>query len=283
MIPLPTILDHLGLEAGPPTLAFLDRLLLAWAEHIPWESAARIARHQVPAAPADYARRPPAFFADAVRLGTGGTCFESNLALHALLDALGFHSTLALCDMKEGGAWQVDPHSACVVTINGARFLADVGYPVPAAIRLDPAAPVFKETPIYRYEVTPVRPERWIVRRTSGAFQQDVFWLKGRAVDVDTFWTRLVRDHAPDGFFLGNVIIHKLDAAHEQMWRYDQSKGLVRRTVGREEVVPLTDAEQADLPGTLAARFHMDRRVIAAALARTSPDGVWPDLAGRPS
>ncbi len=274
-MPLHAILDHLGLAAAAPTLPFLDRLLLAWAGRIPWESAARIARHQLPGSPSDYARRPEAFFADALRLGTGGTCFESNLALKALLDALGFHSTLTFCDMKEGGAWQVDPHSACLVTVDGARVLADVGYPVPAALRLDPDAPVFKQTPIYRYEVAPVAEGRWIVRRTSGTFRQDIFWLKGEPVKAETFWARLVRDHEPDGFFLDNVIIHRLDAAGGQMWRFDQGKGLVRRTVGREEVVPFTDAEQADLPGALARRFAMDVRVIEAALTRCPPDGVW--------
>ena len=272
-LPVDAILHHLGLHQPAPTLAFLDGLLRAWAGCFPWESASRIARHRRPGAPADHARRPEAFFADALRLGTGGTCFESNLALHALLTALGYQSTLHFCDMKERGAWQIDPHSALIVTLDGQSYLADAGYPIPGVIRLAPADPVVKETPVYRYEVVSVAPDRWEVRRKSGDFQQACFWLKGTPIDEDTFWARLVRDHEPDGFFLSNVIIHRLDGV--VIWRFDEDKGLVRRTVGREEPVPLTGAARADLPEALAARFHLDARVIRSALTRTPPDGVW--------
>lgn len=270
-LPLEAIHRHLQLEPAAPDMAHLNRILLAWSSRIPWESASRIARHQRPGQPADFARRPEAFFADALVLGTGGTCFESNLALRALLDASGYDTALVFCDMWENGGWQVDPHCAVLVRLDSARYVADVGYPVPGALCLEPDRTTAVETPVYRYEAVPVGPERWEVRRASGDFADACFWVKGAPVDDDTFWARLVRDHEPDGFFLKDLIMHRLDG--EQAWRYSPEKGLVRRTVGREEVVPLDGAD--DLPEALAGYLGIDARVIRAALTRTPPVGLW--------
>jgi hypothetical protein len=231
--------------------------------------------------PADYARQPDAFFADALRLGTGGTCFESNLALRALLDAIGFTGTLAFCDMETA---TIEPHCAAVVTLNGARYLADVGYPIPAALPLDPQAVTDVPTPVYAYRAAPDAPDRWQVDRVSEEFQSVCFWVNAAAIDEARFQTRLRRDHQPDGLFLDEVIVQVIDRRGVrpdegpyagEVWRYSEGKGLVRRIYGREVSVELTPAEQADLPGTLARRFRMDRRVLAAALNRTAPVGVW--------
>ncbi len=270
-LPIADILQHLGLTDPTPTLLFLNRLLLGWSRHIPWESASRIARHQRPGTPQDYARCPEVFFHDALTLGTGGTCFESNLALRALLRAVGFEGVLAFCDMK---TQTVNPHCAFVVTLEGARYLADVGYPVPAALRLDPHAPTVVETPVYRYHAVPVGVDRWEVWRRSGGFAQLSYWLKGEGVDDATFRARLLRDHEPDGLFLDEVIVQRVDG--DLVWRYSEHKGLVRRTIGREEPIALTAAEQADLPAALARRFGMSQALLAAALSRTPPAGVWP-------
>src|SRR3954454_9390649 len=106
------ILAYLELTAQPPSLDFLNQILAAWSHRIPWESASRIARHQLPGTPETYARWPEAFFRDALRLGTGSTCFESNLALRALLQSLGYSCALAFCDMSGENA---DPHCAILV------------------------------------------------------------------------------------------------------------------------------------------------------------------------
>ncbi len=280
-LPVDDILAWLGLEAAAPAPDFLSRLLLGWATHIPWESASRIARHQRPGAPADYARRPAAFFADALRLGTGGTCFESNFALRALLEALGFTSTMAFCDMESA---TVEPHCALLVRLDGLTWLADAGYPIPAALPLDSDAPTSVEAPVYTYAATPVGLERWLIRRSAHRFEQVCFWVNGPPVSDDRFMARLLRDHAPDGQFLREVIIQKVEPhptarpwqmAAWAIWRYSEGKGLIRRTAGQEESIPLAEEEQADLPAALARRFGMDARVIAAALSRTPPHDVW--------
>lgn len=257
------ILDHLRLTRQPPTVAALDALLTAWAERIPWESASRIALHLDPGTPADYARLPERFFTDALRWGSGGTCFESNLALRALLAALGFEVTLHFCDMGD----QRDPHCAALVELGSAAYLADVGYPVAAALPLDPAAPTERATPAAIFRAIPQAGARWEIRRTGrNGYDDQAFMLKRAPVNADTFHARLLRDHEPDGFFLDEVILSH--TGPEGMLRYSEGKGLVRRTPDGETEVALTPGEAADLPRTLARLFSYDESVLRRALDR---------------
>ena len=278
MLATDPILDHLKLSPAPPAESFLGAILRAWAEHIPWESASRIARHQRARAAADYARPPSAFFTDALALGTGGTCFESNLALHSLLTMLGFEAALAFCDME---VQTVDPHCAVIVRLDGQRFLADVGYPIPGALLLNPDTRTAITTPVYEYSARPVAPERWQVQRRWDLAQDTprlehvVFWVKTQPVLPETFRTRLAADHQPDGLFLDEVIIQKTRG--DYIWRFSERKGLVYRHAGREEPVPFEPG--TDIPAQLARLFGMDARVIRAALDRRAPDAaLWPEL-----
>ncbi|MBN1967256.1 MAG: arylamine N-acetyltransferase [Anaerolineae bacterium] len=273
-LPTPAILIHLGLPAElPPDLPTLNRVLRAWSARIPWESASRMARHTMAtrATPPDFARSPESFFADALRLGTGGTCFETNFALRALLMALGFTATLHFCDMDDGSV--PDPHCALVVAMDGTRFLADAGFPVPGALPLSEDTPTAVETPVYHYTADPAA-TRWAIGRTSAPYHARVFWLKQDPIPEPDFWARLLQDHAPGGLFLDEVIVTKvLDEA--TILRFSEGKGMIRRSPGLEEAVPLSSVEQADLPGTLARLFDMDARVLRSALTRTPPVGVW--------
>jgi arylamine N-acetyltransferase len=261
---LDNVFRYLRLEPQLPSVAFLDAVLDSWTRRIPWESASRIARRQQPGTPAEYARLPDAFFDSALSLGTGGTCFETNLALRALLQASGFHPTLAFCDME---TTTVNPHCALVVSIKDRLYMADAGYPVAAALELDAERTTTVDTPVYRFYAEPVGDNRWLIRRFSGAFESVCFVLKADPIDEAAFHTRLLRDHEPDGLFLDNVIIHL--AQGDAVLRYSEDKGLVRRTFGREDSVPLTPEEQANLPSALSRRFGLDEQVLRAALTRS--------------
>ncbi len=255
------ILSSLKIERAEPSAAYLSALLRAWSEHIPWESASRIARHKAPAAPYQYARDADRFFDDALTLNTGGTCFETNTALKALLDSLGFESTFALCDMDHSSV--ANPHCALITTIDGVRYIADAGWPLPTAIPLADR-PVTGEVPVYRYHVDPMPDGRWRVWRQSGDFTQDCFYLKPTPVPADTFRARLVRDHQEDGLFLNNVIIHKL--IDGRMLRFDQTKGLIERAPGAEHDIPWTAEQAADIPAALTDIFGMDTGILRQAL-----------------
>jgi arylamine N-acetyltransferase len=266
-LPVAAILAHLELTAldrREPDRTLLDRVLLAWSARIPWESASRIVRRQSPGAPEDYARGPERFFADALRFGSGGTCFESNGALCALLAELGFSARIVFCDMDDG---HVDPHCALIVALDGESWLADVGYPIPAALRLDPAAPTAVEPPVYRYTAEPLESGEWEVRRTSGSWGGFCFRVRPAAIDPAAFQARLVRDHGPDGLFLEEVILHRVDG--NQVWYFSEHRGLVRRTVGREDPLLITDLARPHLDAVLSRFFRVDRALIRAALTRS--------------
>lgn len=262
-IPTDTILQHLQLAHQPPSLGYLNVILAAWSAHIPWESASRIARHQQDGTATDYARLPAAFFADALDYGTGGTCFETNLSLRALLGELGFNSTLHFCDMETP---TINPHCALMVHYEGSTYLADTGYPVPAALRLDKVETTHVTTPAYRFKAIPHHHQRWEIRREAAGYESQGFVLKGEPIDEAAFQTRLIRDHEPDGLFLNEVIISRTTGAG--MLRYSEEKGLVIRTQQAEVTVPLLPEEQANLPQTLSQRFEMSAQILTIALNR---------------
>ncbi|MCC6566627.1 MAG: arylamine N-acetyltransferase [Chloroflexi bacterium] len=265
MMNIDRILRHLRIERAEPSRAALHAFLIAWSERIPWESASRIARHTHPGSPEQYARDPDAFFDDALERGLGGTCFESNSAAAALLTELGYDVTRHLCDMSKE---HVDPHCALSVTLDDGRYLADVGFPIPAAIPLNGEAQAAM-TMVYRYHVEPVADQRWRIWRESGHFTGECFVVKGEAVAPDTLRKRLVRDHFADGLFLNNVIIHRV--IDGRMLRFDEVKGLIERTYDAEIDLPWTDAQALDVPAAVASIFAADVDVIRTALQREAP------------
>lgn len=263
-IPVDSILAYLELPRQKISVSFLTAILNAWSTHIPWESASRIARHRRSGTPQDYARLPDAFFRDALALCTGGTCFESNLALRALLRTIGFDTTLAFCDMVNAST--TDPHCAVIVPHQNALWLADAGYPVPAALELDSRKVTVAASSVYDWRATPIPADRWAVRRFSGEYDGLSFIVRAESIHEDRFRARLLRDHGPNGLFLKEVIVQKMKGDH--MLRYSEGIGLVRRVRGREELITLSAEEQADLPATLAQLFGMDEDVLRVALER---------------
>lgn len=260
------VLNHLHLNPEAPTRDALDRILVAWSERIPWESMSRIARHQRHGTPEDYARFPNAYFDHAVKQGTGGTCFESNLALRALLNTLGYSVSLAFCDMEKSDS---NPHCTVIVQLEEAHYLADVGYPVAGALLLDDQQTTQIETPVYTYWATPTANARWDIHRTSGDYRSLSFVVKGKPIPEADFIQRLIRDHQPDGLFLHNAIVARTIGG--VMLRYSEDRGLVKRSHEIGEVtVELTESQQASLPAYLAALFQMDEEVLRTALYRPS-------------
>jgi arylamine N-acetyltransferase len=266
-LPADSILTHLGLDRQEPSFDFLNAIAGAWAASIPWESASRIARHGVPGTSADYARPPEAFFRDALVLGTGGTCFESNFALSSLLTELGYEAVLGFCDMPPG---RINPHCAVQVALNGDRIFVDVGFPVPQAVRLE-HEPRRIDTGVYVYHVIPEAADRWAFHREIGPGREDhVFTFKGEAVGRERFFARLVEDHEPDGLFLNNVIISRTFPDYQL--RYDATRGLLQRRQGVEEILPMHRV--VDLAAFLCIQFGLHENVIRAALRRTAPVDV---------
>ena len=259
-LPVEAILAYLQVSPTPPTADFLRELMLAWRKRIPWETASRVARHQHPATSVtEYMWLPATYFDQAMQNGTGGTCFESNMAFSTLLEALGFNYTLHLCDMSA----DIDPHCALIVTIDGQPYMADVGLSVPAFIPLSTTTATAHTMIVYEYHATPM-PDKWEITRRSGDLVQHVCFLKNPPISRADLEARILQDHEPHGLFLREVILNL--AIDDALWGYSAEKGLFRRAVGVEEAIPLTDAERADLPTTLSRYFHLNAAIIGQAL-----------------
>src|SRR5690348_9573200 len=101
MINVQPILAFLEVPSGPPDRALLDRLIAAYPARVPWESVSRIVRRARTERTEDCPRWPETFWQEAITLGMGGTCFESNCAFFALLQSLGFDGYLTVNDMNK--------------------------------------------------------------------------------------------------------------------------------------------------------------------------------------
>lgn len=257
MIPVSAILSHLELERETPSIAYLDRIMQRWTSHIPWETVSRVERHQHNGSPKAYAWFPETFFGQALLNHTGGTCFESNYALWALLKELDFKATLHFCDMPNEVP---NPHCAVVVALDGKMLMVDAGFSIPHVIPLYDDEVSTVEMPVYTFVVTPFESNKWEVRRQNAVMDRIGFWLKGTPVDENSFRLRVIRDHEPDGLFLDQLIIQKFIKG--EVWRFSQEKGLVRRTATDEVVV-----NPMPTPQELAEVFGMSEAIIADAFA----------------
>ena len=259
------ILRFLGVRSGrQPDLALLDDLVAAYVRRVPWESASRIVKkarvlEQTGSANGQACARWPAeFWSSAIGRGTGGTCFESNYAFMALLDALGFLGYLTVNNMEP----TVGCHAAISVTLDGRRWLADVGLPLYVPLPLNPNQVTQRQSPFHRYTVRPIGARDFRIERDHHP-QTYCFTLIDRPVPDSAFREVLAGDYGPDGLFLDRVIVSKAIAGH--ICRFNGSEKpyvLERFGLDRSASVRLGD----DPVGVVSRFFNLDEWVLRRAL-----------------
>jgi arylamine N-acetyltransferase len=207
------VLAYLGVTPGAPDCDLLARLLAGYVRTVPWESASRIARRARVADTEACPRWPEEFWESAIALGTGGTCFESNLAFSSLLWSLGYRGYLTINDMKQTRGC----HTATVVELEGERWLADAGFPVYVPLRLDHTAPVRRTSAFHTYTLTPQSSGRIDLTRDRHPVTY-CFTLNDEPVPDAAYRAATTADYGPGGLFLDRVIIHKV--IEGAPWRY---------------------------------------------------------------
>ncbi len=130
--PLPNVnayLERIGIQAAKePTAAFLDELIYAHQRHVPFDNLDVSEKGLVPSlAIAD-------LFDKIVVRKRGGYCFELNALFGSLLRALGYDVQPCMARvLLRPIPYPLISHRANFVTIDGARYLTDVGFGGPMA------------------------------------------------------------------------------------------------------------------------------------------------------
>ncbi len=196
-------LRALGLERRDPDRAFLDDIVRAQLERVPFENVSKLYRLATAGL-----RDVPAFdvhLDGIVRLHAGGTCYANNFHLWRLLLSLGFAARLCAADMRSP-----DVHAAIVVGVDGAGLLVDAGYGAPFVrpMPLDGPGDVVVRNGRDRYIVRP--------RDAAGRTRLDLFrngvlrhgyTLKPAARVPGDFAAAVADSFRPDATFMNAVLV----------------------------------------------------------------------------
>jgi hypothetical protein len=256
------ILRWLGAGSAAASRAFLDAVLAAYGQHVPWESASRVVRRASGRPDHACVATPRLFWEQAMMRGLGGTCFESNAALAALLEACGIACVRTINDRPP----IVACHTALIVTIEGERLVVDAGFPLYAAVPLpvgDECRTV--ETPWGTFTAAAAGPGRFSIGQQPHP-RPLAFELVDRAVPVDAYDAATCADYGAGGLFLDRVIVKKI--VNGDMWRFasgDTPWVLEWFRDGTRRTEPLPD-DIATAGRVVAEHFAMDVLVVQRAL-----------------
>ncbi|MEO8643034.1 arylamine N-acetyltransferase [Pseudomonas sp.] len=143
-------LQRLGFNAPPaPTLETLRQLQLRHTGAFPFENLSTLSGQPV-------LIDLPSIEQKVLHDGRGGYCYELNNLFLALLQALGFDACGISGRVVMGqpeGAWTARTHRLSLVTLDGVRYITDVGFG-----GMVPTAPLMLDTPAE--QLTPHEPYR---------------------------------------------------------------------------------------------------------------------------
>jgi hypothetical protein len=255
-------LAYLVVTADVPSIDLLRRLIRQYVQNVPWESASRIAKKARTGNLLACPRWPGEFWDDAIQRGTGGTCFESNLALWSVLSSLGFDGYLTVNNMQESIAC----HTAVVVTLAGEKWLVDAGYPVYEPLKVVAGGSSQTATPWIVFTATSIGDDRYEITRAPhpGPY---CFTLIDVPVDIDSYCAATARDYGADGLFLDRIIVNKV--VNHQLWRFNAAEpppALLLFDNGTRS----DHAIEGDVTAAVAAHFGMDVTVLRAAFEALS-------------
>ena len=251
------VLKQLNCPETKPTVQYLDRLMVAYTETVPWETAFRMVRRDEIAETAVCPRWPKQFWQDNIERGGGGTCFESNYAFFALLQSLGFEGYLTINNMGES----IGCHTAIVIILDGQKWLVDAGLPVFAPIPISANGRMIRTTPFMCFSIRPDGENIYQVERWPHP-QQNAFTFIDQPIDEETYRRATIADYDQNGLFLDRVIINKIIegvAYRFNMWEYPWA-------INQFGWGTRTDIALGDEPETAVAQhFGLDEAIVCKA------------------
>jgi arylamine N-acetyltransferase len=210
------ILNHLKVPQSPPTLAYLQELITAYCSRVPWESVSRIARKATFPREEDCVLSAPAFWEGALRLGTGGTCYESNWAFFYLLEGLGFKGYPTINTIQDKSSL----HSALIIEIGGRKYLVDIGYPTYAPILVDEDAVTTTGSAQAAYRCTPLSTNEYRIEIFPHPAPY-LYHLSDIPVSAKDYREIMRKDYGKGGLFLDRIVMRKL--VHDVPTRFDSA------------------------------------------------------------
>lgn len=199
------ILNFLQLEAESPTLEYLQKIITSYTETVPWETVSRIIRKDKFKEPELCIKLETEFWNDAISFGYGGTCYESNLALHFLLKSLGFESYLTINQIEDKSSL----HSANIVEIDSLKYIVDIGYPLYAPIPINENEQRIIIHNQMEYHSTYVSNNRFIIQNYPHP-KPYLYHLTDKPVSSVDYLEICKNDYGDNGLFLDRIIIRKV-------------------------------------------------------------------------
>jgi arylamine N-acetyltransferase len=148
---LDRVLESWGMTApSAPTATALGDLHASYLTFVPFENATKLVKAARAMSPQAAIRGPVEFWEDHLRWGSGGTCFASTYAYQFLLRFLGYNSQLLFCRLPSSGP---QAHAALLVEAEGAPWLVDVGYALPAPLAIPSRGTAKMRTALYDMEL----------------------------------------------------------------------------------------------------------------------------------
>lgn len=247
-----------------PDLATLREIHRLHAAAIPFENLSALVGEPIALDAASLERK-------LVRGGRGGWCFEQNLLLRHVLDAIGFRVQPLAARVR----WNVPPHvrtprSHCLLRVETEEgdHIADVGFggqsfTAPLALRPD----VEQETPHETFRLMPDAERFRVETRIEGAWQALYIFDLVEAFPADYEVSNWYLAHHPQSQFVNGVIAARAEADRRHALRH--TRYAVHHRDGRTERREIGGASELRdlLAGPLGIRLDgvpgLDARLAA--------------------
>ena len=253
------ILSYLSCSSEKPSIRYLNQLVRAYVRHVPWESVSRIIKRNTTPEIELCPRLPDEFWQETLKYGTGGTCFENNLAFFTLLNGLGFEGYLTINDMENPAC-----HTASIITLNGQKYLADVAIPIHSALPIYDDQITRRSNEFHQYTIRPIGNNRYSIERSHHP-KRKIFTLIDMPIPFKKYREAVQRDYEETGYFLDRVIIVKV--IEDRLWRFSSVDAPFKLEgfdkTSRQEML----LETNNLAKSIAEHFEMDRDKIELALS----------------
>lgn len=247
------MLARLGIVAPRPDAAGLAGLYLAWCRNVPWDNVQkRIAVAE--GRPVLAGAEPVEFFENFLRDGTGGTCWPSSGALHALLVALGFEARRVVAAMYYDRRGKLPTHGTEIVRADGEEWLVDSSMLHERPLALHRGEITSIDDPLHPLRAEPNHDGMWLVTwRLYARDEQIACWL--------------FEDNVPHARFL-----ERYEASRTSGFSY----GLTFRRSVPDGVLSLNRRTRAfkDRSGTITTQEVADRAAFLVREGGLSPEVV---------